>query len=237
MAQLPQLIMLDLDGTLVDSVPDLAAAVDQMLVELDRPKAGEAKVRTWVGNGASMLVARALSDAMQPQSCHLEGELYEAAYLAFLKAYADTNGRYAQIYPGVEAALEKWSQQKVPLAVVTNKPMLFTKALLKSLRLARYFHFVVAGDSLPQKKPHPAPLLQVIAELEADAQACWMVGDSKNDVQAGRAAQCKVAAVTYGYNHGEDIADSEPDLLVDRLDQLDLTLVAALSDTQELSAE
>ena len=228
MAQLPQLIMLDLDGTLVDSVPDLAVAVDQMLTELDRPKAGEAKVRDWVGNGASMLVARALSDSMDPQDCHKEGELYEAAYLAFLKAYAESNGRVAQIYPGVEAALEKWTQQRVPLAVVTNKPMLFTRALLKSLRLSRYFHFVVGGDTLAQKKPDPAPLLHVIEQLDAEPQACWIVGDSKNDVQAGRAADCKVAAVTYGYNHGENIADSQPDLLVDRLDQLDLTLVADL---------
>lgn len=237
MAQLPQLIMLDLDGTLVDSVPDLAVAVDQMLTQLDRPKAGEEKVRDWVGNGASMLVARALSDAMQPQACHLEGELYEAAYMAFLKAYAQSNGRYAQIYPGVEAALEKWSQQKIPLAVVTNKPMLFTKALLKSLRLSRYFHFVVGGDSLPQKKPDPAPLLHVIEQLEAQPEACWMVGDSKNDVQAARAAQCKVAAVSYGYNHGESIADSDPDLLVDRLDQLDLTLVEELLEQQDASAQ
>ena len=226
MAQLPQLIMLDLDGTLVDSVPDLAIAVDQMLTQMDRPVAGEDKVRDWVGNGASMLVARALADSMHPDAHHKEGELYEAAYLAFLKAYAESNGRYAQIYPGVEAALEKWSQQKVPLAVVTNKPMLFTKALLKSLRLSRYFHFVVGGDSLPQKKPDPAPLLHVIQQLDAEPEACWMVGDSINDVQAGRAAGCKVAAVSYGYNHGEDIADSGPDLLVDRLDALDLTLVA-----------
>jgi len=233
MAQLPQLIMLDLDGTLVDSVPDLAIAVDQMLTELDRPKAGESKVRDWVGNGASMLVARALSDALEPQSCHQEGELYDAAYLAFLKAYAESNGRYAQIYPGVEAALEKWTQQKIPLAVVTNKPMLFTKALLKSLRLSRYFHFVVGGDSLPQKKPDPAPLQHIMNQLEAAPEACWIIGDSKHDVQAGRAAGCKVAAVTYGYNHGESIADSEPDLLVDRIDQLDLTLVQTVEPEQE----
>lgn len=233
MAQLPQLIMLDLDGTLVDSVPDLAIAVDQMLTELDRPKAGEVKVRDWVGNGASMLVARALSDSLEPQVCHLEGELYEAAYLAFLKAYAESNGRYAQIYPGVEAALEKWTQQKIPLAVVTNKPMLFTKALLKSLRLSRYFHFVVGGDSLPQKKPDPAPLQHIMNQLEAAPEACWIIGDSKHDVQAGRAAGCKVAAVTYGYNHGENIADSEPDLLVDRIDQLDLTLVQNVEPEQE----
>ena len=233
MAQLPQLIMLDLDGTLVDSVPDLAIAVDQMLTELDRPKAGEAKVRDWVGNGASMLVARALSDSLEPQACHQEGELYEAAYLAFLKAYAESNGRYAQIYPGVEAALEKWTQQKIPLAVVTNKPMLFTKALLKSLRLSRYFHFVVGGDSLPQKKPDPAPLQHIMNQLEAAPEACWIIGDSKHDVQAGRAAGCKVAAVTYGYNHGENIADSEPDLLVDRIDQLDLTLVQNVEPEQE----
>ncbi|HSG04367.1 MAG TPA: phosphoglycolate phosphatase [Marinobacterium sp.] len=233
MAQLPQLIMLDLDGTLVDSVPDLAIAVDQMLTELDRPKAGEARVRDWVGNGASMLVARALSGSLEPQDCHLEGELYEAAYMGFLKAYAESNGRYAQLYPGVEAALEKWSQQKIPLAVVTNKPMLFTNALLKSLRLSHYFHFVMGGDSLPQKKPDPAPLHHIMTQLGAQPEACWMVGDSKNDVEAGRAAGCKVAAVTYGYNHGENIADSEPDLLVDRIDALDLTLVQSMEPKQD----
>lgn len=223
--QLPQLIMLDLDGTLVDSVPDLAIAVDQMLVAMDRPLAGEAKVRDWVGNGASLLVARALADDMKPDAIFLEGELYDAAYIAFLKAYAEVNGRYAQVYPGVEEALERWIQQKIPLAVVTNKPLMFTKALLKSLNLSRYFHFIVGGDSLPLKKPDPAQLLYVITELDAEVGACWMIGDSKNDVQAARAAGCKIACVSYGYNHGENIADSKPDLLVDRLDQLDLALI------------
>lgn len=222
MSETPQLIMLDLDGTLVDSVPDLALAVDRMLQQMDRPAAGETRVRDWVGNGASMLVARALSNSMEPELCHREGELFEAAYIAFLKAYAEVNGHYAQIYPGVERALDKWSQQKVPLAVVTNKPLMFTQALLKTLRLSRYFHYVVGGDSLPEKKPHPAQLEHVINSLGATPERCWMVGDSKNDVAAGRAAGCMVACVSYGYNHGENIADSEPDLLVDRLDQLSL---------------
>jgi len=229
----PQLIMLDLDGTLVDSVPDIAIAVDQMLIQLDRPAAGEARVRDWVGNGASMLVSRALANSLDPQPMHLEGELFDAAYMAFLKAYADVNGRHAQLYPGVEAALERWSQQRIPLAVVTNKPLMFTKVLLKSLNLSRYFHFVIGGDSLPLKKPDPSQLLHVIKELDAEAGACWMIGDSKNDVQAARAAQCKIACVSYGYNHGENIADSEPDLLVDRLDKLDLYLVSEQDEDQQ----
>lgn len=215
-----QLIMLDLDGTLVDSVPDLVHAVDKMLIEMDRSVAGESRVRDWVGNGAAMLVSRALSGRMDPASEHRSGELFEAAYLSFLKHYAEVNGRYAQLYPGVEVALERWAAQKIPLAVITNKPMVFTRALLKSLRLARYFHFVLGGDSLPEKKPHPMPLLNVIDKLGADAELCWMVGDSRNDVEAARAAGCKTACVRYGYNHGEPIEQSAPDLVVDSLADL-----------------
>lgn len=220
-AILTPLVMLDLDGTLVDSVPDLAVAVDQMLIDMDRSPAGEAKVRDWVGNGAASLVARALSGEMNPGDAYLKGELFDAAYLSFLKHYAASNGKYAQLYPGVEQALDQWFSRKIPLAVITNKPLAFTKPLLKSLRLSRYFHFVLGGDSLPTKKPDPAPLLEVMGQLGAAPESCWMVGDSKNDVQAARAAQCKVACVNYGYNHGEDIAESEPDRLVGRLDELE----------------
>lgn len=215
------LIMLDLDGTLVDSAPDLAVAVDKMLVSLDRSPAGEDRVRTWIGNGASMLVARALSGAMEPETNHRSGELFDAAYLSFLTQYAESNGKFAQLYPGVEKALDNWFAQKIPLAVITNKPKAFTVPLLKAFRLSRYFHFVMGGDSLPEKKPHPAQLNEVIQQLGAVADRCWMVGDSRNDVQAARAAGCKAACVNYGYNHGEAIELSEPDLIISRLDQLE----------------
>ncbi len=215
------LIMLDLDGTLVDSAPDLTVAVDQMLIDLDRSPVGEGRVRQWVGNGAPMLVSRALSGVMEPDSKFRTGELFEAGYLSFLKHYAEANGKYAQLYPGVEEALNRWFDYKIPLAVVTNKPGVFTLPLLKSLRLSRYFHFILSGDSLPDKKPHPAQLNQIVEQLGANPEHCWMVGDSRNDVQAARAAGCKVACVNYGYNHGEAIELSEPDLLVSSLTSIE----------------
>lgn len=218
--ELPKLVMFDLDGTLVDSALDLTAAVDNMLEALGREPAGEAKVRQWVGNGAQVLVQRALTGEIHPSEDALEPELFQAAYEVFLAAYTQSNGRYAKLYPGVEALLAHLQHAAVPMAVITNKPMAFTTPLLKALNVEQYFSQVLGGDSLPVKKPDPLPLVTVCEANGCSPEQALMVGDSRHDVAAARAAGCPVVGVSYGYNHGEPIDRCSPDLVVDSFEEL-----------------
>lgn len=217
---LPALAMFDLDGTLVDSVPDLARAVDQMLGALGRAPAGEEKVRCWVGNGAAMLVRRALADAVEVKTDPEQDGLFPVAQELFMAAYAQANGRDGRIYPGVDLLLEHYRAEGVPMAVVTNKPAGFTHALLDQLQLSRYFPVVVAGDTLEQRKPHPAPLLHACDRSGVQPGSALMFGDSRVDVEAARAAGCPVICVSYGYNRGEPIHSAGADRVVDSLAEL-----------------
>ena len=215
----PAAVLFDLDGTLIDSVPSLAMAVDQMLEQLDRPKAGVHKVRQWVGNGAAVLVRRALSDSVQV-SADICDEEAEHALGLFLEAYAVCASSGAELYPGVKPFLEEMQARNFPMAVVTNKPLRFVPEILSMLEIDHYFQLLVGGECLPHKKPHPEPLLHAARELAVKPEQLLMIGDSKHDVQAARNALCPVAAVTYGYNHGEPIAESAPDWVVDSLMEL-----------------
>lgn len=224
--QWPALIIFDLDGTLVDSVPDLALAIDAMLVRLQRPLAGEGKVRDWVGNGATMLVKRALADslqfdrsqfdsAVQGQLKQVEQQTLAAALELFREEYAKVNGSHTRLYNGVTTLLKSWAQKGAQLAIVTNKPKQFTDPLLTALGLTGHFVHVVGGDCLPERKPHPMPLLHVAKALGVNPDNTLMVGDSRNDVIAARAASMPVICRRDGYNHGEAIELSNPDLIFD----------------------
>lgn len=214
----PQAVLFDLDGTLVDSVPDLTQAVDRMLVVFGMPAAGESAVRQWVGNGAQMLVKRALAGQLTVPE--LEDARFNDAYQLFLQFYAESTADKSVLYPGVLECLQKLKALQIKMAVVTNKPMQFTTPMLAGFAIDAYFDVVLGGDSLAVKKPAPEPLWQAMKQLDVDVADTLMIGDSVNDLQAARAAGCPVVCVPYGYNHGEDIADSKPDLLVERLDQL-----------------
>ncbi|NVK39858.1 MAG: phosphoglycolate phosphatase [Oceanospirillaceae bacterium] len=214
----PQLVLFDLDGTLVDSVPDLAQAVDRMLGALGRPGAGVDQVRDWVGNGAAVLVQRALTGTLDTAAG--QPPEFDEAYGLFLGYYGDAIADRSCLYPGVRECLEGLSARGIAMGVATNKPMRFTTPMLEGFGLAQHFRVVLGGDSLPTRKPDPAMLLAAIEHCGASPATTLMVGDSCNDVRAARAAGCPVAAVPYGYNHGEPIEDSAPDLLVQRLDQL-----------------
>nr|WP_246589736.1 phosphoglycolate phosphatase [Marinobacterium ramblicola] len=216
----PALVMFDLDGTLVDSVPDLARAVDQMLGALGRVAAGEEKVRHWVGNGAAMLVRRALADAVEAQADAEHEEIFPVAQELFMAAYAQSNGRTSRLYPGVDTLLEYYRAEGVPMALVTNKPGSFTHSLLDQLQLSQYFPVVVAGDTLAQKKPSPAPLLHACDRVGTVPGRALMIGDSRVDVEAARAAGCPVICVSYGYNQGETIHAAGADRVVDSLAEL-----------------
>lgn len=214
-----ELVLFDLDGTLVDSVPSLAHAVDQLLLELGRPAAGEAKVRQWVGNGAPMLIARALSDDREV-AADLDPQLQQQALQRFLEHYDQCADRDAQVYPGVIEALAQMQQRGLQLAVVTNKPERFVPDLLRSLELDRFFSLLVGGDSLVEKKPHPLPLQHCLEYFGFAPGQALMVGDSAADIGAARAAGIGVAAVSYGYSYPQPVSAYQPDWLVDSLTEL-----------------
>ncbi len=215
--RLPRLVMFDLDGTLVDSVPDLAAAVDRMLVQLGRPAAGVERVRDWVGNGARVLVRRALANDIEHAAIG-EAETQQALEL-FNEAYAD-NHALSSVYPGVRTTLKWLKQQGVELALITNKPERFVAPLLDEMKLGRYFRWIIGGDTLPQQKPDPAALLFVMRLAGVEAQQALFIGDSRNDVLAARAASVPCVALSYGYNHGRPIAEEGPTRVLDDLRQL-----------------
>lgn len=211
---MPAAALFDLDGTLVDSARDITLAVDAMLAALGRPAAGEDNVRSWIGNGANMLVRRALAGTSDPARVASVPEAVAVqAQLSFRDAYARVNGRAAVLYPFVAEILDAWADQGIRMAVVTNKPRPFAEPLLQGLGIADRFSLVIGGECLPQKKPHPQPLLHAAAELGVDPADCLMVGDSSNDVGAAHTAGMRVICRRGGYNHGEDIELSGPDAL------------------------
>jgi phosphoglycolate phosphatase len=215
--RLPSLVMFDLDGTLIDSVPDLAAAVDQMLLARGLPAAGIERVRNWVGNGARVLVRRALAGDLEHAAVS-EADA-EPALELFLQLYAD-NHSLTVLYPGVRETLKWLKQQGVEMALITNKPERFVAPLLDQLRIGRYFRWIIGGDTLPQQKPDPAALLQVLQLAEVPASEALFVGDSCSDVQAAKAAGILCVAMSYGYNHGRPICEESPALVLDDLRHL-----------------
>lgn len=217
----PAMVAFDLDGTLVDSVPDIALAVDKMRQDMGMPPAGEQAVRHWVGNGAELLVKRALADSLETEAvAAITPQQMAQAFPIFKQHYQQTNGQTTQLYPGVLDCLQGLKDLKVSMAVVTNKPKVFTDPLLGALGIDHFFVRVIGGDCLPEKKPSPLALNHLAREFDCAPTASLMVGDSKHDVGAGRAAGYKVLCVSYGYNHGEPISASQPDAIVDNLAQL-----------------
>ena len=213
----PAMILFDVDGTLVDSVPDLAWCVDRMMERLELPPRGEAKVRNWVGNGVEALVRRALIDRLDGEP---DPELFRRAYPLFLVLYADNTSKRSHLYPGVEEALRRLQEAGYRLGSVTNKAEQFTLPLLEALGIRDRFEIVISGDSLPRKKPDPLPLLHAAEFFGVSPEESLMVGDSVSDVKAARAAGFRIVCMSYGYNHGEDIRDAGPDAVIDEMTQL-----------------
>jgi phosphoglycolate phosphatase len=219
----PDMILIDVDGTLVDSVPDLAYCVDEMMRRLGRPVHGEARVRNWVGNGVERLVRRALVGQLEGEPSE---EDFERAYPLFLELYADNTSKRSRLYPGVRAGIQALKAAGYRLGCVTNKAARFTEPLLKDLGVRDAFEIVISGDTLPKKKPDPAPLLHAAAFFGVDPARALMIGDSVSDVKAARAAGFRIVCMSYGYNHGEDIRDCGPDAVIDEMTEL-LPLIGA----------
>lgn len=219
--QWPATILFDLDGTLVDSAPDLAAGIDGMLQALDRPAAGADRVRQWVGNGAGVLVRRALAGrADYEQGASVTERDFNRALDLFYTAYTTENGKNAAVYSGVEAFLQAAKAQGCGLGIVTNKPHAFTGPLLELMGLAHWFGHSVSGDSLATRKPDAAPIHHAIAQLGGEQGTALMVGDSATDIRAAQNAGIPVVAVRYGYNYGVPVDELGADIVVDSLTEL-----------------
>lgn len=207
-----QSVTFDLDGTLLDTIADLAEACRLMLAEVGAPQRSPAEVHSFVGKGMAVLVERCLTHAQAPSV-----EQLNAAIDSFKRHYAAVNGRLTTIYPGVLAGLEAWKASGIKMGVVTNKPGMFTEALLEHMGLAGYFAVVVSGDTTAHKKPHPEPILHACRILGVRPDRNLHIGDSKHDIHAAHAAGCLAYAVPYGYNEGEPVDSSDCDALVSDL--------------------
>ncbi len=213
----PKLVLIDLDGTLVDSVPDLAYCIDEMMKALGKPVWGVDKVRTWVGNGVDRLVMRAITDTLWDDPAD---EAFAEAQPIFMKLYADNTSGRSRLYDGVVEGLEYLKGAGFKVGCVTNKAEAFTVPLLKDMGVFDSFDIVVSGDTTAKKKPDPMPLLYAAEKLAELPDDCLMIGDSMHDVKAARNAGFQVVCVPYGYNHGHDIRDAEPDVVIDSLAEL-----------------
>lgn len=213
----PRMVLFDLDGTLVDSVPDLHAAVNVMQRELGNPERTDAEVRTWVGNGVERLVERALTNDLDgtPDPAELD-----EALPVFKRAYAESNGQHSKLYDGVIDGLDYIKALGLSVGCVTNKAEAFTLPLLEQAGIRDRFEVVISGDTLPLKKPDPAPLIYSAGWFHVHPSEALMIGDSISDVKAARAAGFSIICMSYGYNHGKDIRDFDPDAVIDSMTEL-----------------
>lgn len=214
----PRLVMFDLDGTLVDSAADIALALNRALADLGLPGVSEAQVRLWVGRGASRLVHCALEHLPAPTD-HF-AKLHESLLARFMARYQEDVSGHSTLYPGARELLDACRAEAIPLACVTNKPYAPARSLLEALAILAPFDLLLGGDSLPHKKPHPGALQHCLRYFEVTPAQALMVGDSRNDVEAARAAGVRVVALPWGYNHGEPIEACQPDWLLESLADL-----------------
>nr|WP_031256761.1 phosphoglycolate phosphatase [Curvibacter lanceolatus] len=218
--------ILDLDGTLVNTLGDFAEALNRMLAELQLPAIEAQRIEHMVGKGSEHLLRTVLAHVLSdgPSGAGQVESLYPDAWSSYQRHYLAINGSCSSVYPGVLAGLDELKARGWRLACLTNKPLSFARPLLQAKGLDGYFSEVFGGDSFERKKPHPLPLQKTCAALRSEPGRTLMVGDSSNDAQAARAAACPVVLVTYGYNHGEPIRAVDADGFVDSLDQLSALL-------------
>jgi phosphoglycolate phosphatase len=213
-SQKPAAFIIDLDGTMVDTLGDFVAVLEQVLGELGLPLVDRAFVEQTVGRGSEHLIRSCLAQVGG------DAGLYERAWALYQQQYRALNGQFAEVYPGVYEGLARLRALGLPMACLTNKPAAFARELLALKGLDGFFDKVFGGDDFERKKPDPLPLLMTCAALGADPAQTWMIGDSSNDAQAAHAAGCSVVLVSYGYNHGEPIRNVPAQQYVDRLDQI-----------------
>ncbi|MCM5682849.1 phosphoglycolate phosphatase [Schlegelella sp. S2-27] len=211
-------VIVDLDGTMVDTAGDFVVALNRMLGDLALPPIDHAFVARTVGKGSEHLIRQTLARTQDAEGVH---RLYEDAWAHYQHHYLAINGEHAAVFPGVIEGLRRLAALGLPLACLTNKPTAFALPLLERKGLAAYFRRAFGGDAFERKKPDPLPLLKTCEALGTEPARTLMIGDSINDAMAARAAGCPVVLVTYGYNHGEPVRSAPADGFVDRLDELE----------------
>jgi phosphoglycolate phosphatase len=207
-------VIIDLDGTMLDTAPDFHHAVNRMRAEMGLGPLDIETIKDFVGKGTENLMRRVLAVDFDDEAVEHH---FERAIKSYTKHYLAINGDYTAIFPGVIDGLDAMRAKGLRLACVTNKPIAFTTPLLEKKGLTRYFDVVYGGDSLPKKKPDPYPLRKVCEDFALDPCQVVAIGDSSNDAQAARAAGCRVLNVPYGYNHGESIQNVDSDGIVPTL--------------------
>lgn len=208
---------MDLDGTLVDTAPDIAASVNTMLADLGLPPYDLATITGWVGSGASRLIKRALTGELDGEP---DPALFARAVPLFRQYYGARVSQESTLYPGAAETLETLHTAGFELACITNKPEAFTVPLLKDLGIHHYFQLLISGDTLPRGKPDPLPLLHACEFFGTSVNHSVMVGDSVNDAKAAQAAGMPVICVTYGYNRGVDVRELASAAVIDDLSEL-----------------
>ena len=208
-------IIFDLDGTLVDSVPELSLALNHALENLQLNSVSQHDVRAWVGNGSVKLVERAL-ESMQLNNKVNNIKLHKQ----FLISYEQYLAQKSELYPGVITLLNQLHQENKTLALITNKPIQFVPELLNKMEIAHLFSLVLGGDSLAEKKPHPLPLLHVMETLNVNSSQCLMVGDSRSDIVCAQQAAVDCVALLQGYHQGVDLSALKPTYMFNDITEL-----------------
>ena len=222
-----QAVMIDLDGTMVDTIGDFEVALNRALADLQVPTANRLLIERSIGKGSEHLIRTVLKHQLAlPEMAGNTREveqLFMPVWERYEQHYLSINGEFSNVFPGVMEGLEQIKALGLPMACLTNKPVSFTLPLIQDKGLAPYFSKVFGGDSFERKKPDPLPLLKTCEALQSLPAQTLMVGDSSNDAQAADAAGCPVVLMTYGYNHGEPIQKTPALAWLDSLVQLKLS--------------
>ena len=219
-------VIVDLDGTMVDTMGDFAEAINRMLADLQLPAIDAHAIEPMVGKGSENLLRSVLHHVLAqggrtPAATDIDND-YARAWERYQHHYLAINGRYSTVYNGVAQGLRQLRNQGLKMACLTNKPLAFAEPLLKAKGLRDYFDCVFGGDSFERKKPDPLPLLKTCAALGSQPATTVMIGDSSNDAEAARNAGCPIVLVSYGYNHGRPIREVQADGYVDALTEIAL---------------
>ncbi len=213
-----KLIIFDFDGTLINSVPDLTLSINNMLKHYRLTPLTVNEVTPFIGNGAKMLVKRSIDlSAEKQETTKID---FNEAFKFYYESYSQNCCINTYLYTGVTDTLQYLKNKEYKLAICTNKPLIFIEPILIKLDIQKYFDYWIGEDSLPDKKPSPAPLLHIANKMNIDISKCLMVGDSRNDIYAAHNAKMDSVGVSYGYNYNEHIADYNPTLIIDSFSEL-----------------
>jgi len=206
--------IIDLDGTMLDTVPDFELALNGMRADFKLAPIGQDVIKPMVGKGSEKLIRDVLALDYEPERIDA---VFDEAMASYQRHYLAINGERSVLYAGVIEGLQAMRAMGLRLACVTNKPVAFATPLLAQKGLAPYFELLYGGDSFPKKKPDPMPLLQVCSDFDLAPPSVVAIGDSSNDAEAARAARCYVLTVPYGYNHGRPVQSIDSDGIVNSL--------------------